>query len=137
MPAPPVVYVNGQPAAEDCDAEELPEFRRYMPVFISWEPVTMSHPDSEGGGAGVQPPVPVTVHNYEVVVEIDETPWKTSTILSPDETSFRVPREILALAEFDEDGEAEIKFEVLVRADNWNQTAVESCFIIKKWLGGH
>ena len=136
MPAPPVVYVNGQLAAEDCDAEELPVLRRYMPVFISWDPVTMSHPDAEGGGAGIQPPVPVTVHNYEVVVEIDETPWKTSTILPPDETSFRVPSELLALAEFDEDGEAEIKFEVLVRANNYNQTAIESCFTIKKWLGG-
>lgn len=133
MPAPPVVYVNGQPAAEDCDAEELPVFYRYMPVFISWEPVMWSHPDSDGGGAGVQPPVEVTIHNYEVVIGIDDTPWKTSTILSPDETSFRVPREILTMAEFDDDGEAEFKFEVLVREDNWNQTAVESCFKVKKW----
>ena len=38
------------------------------------------------------------------------------------------------MAEFDEAGEAEVKFEVLVRADNYNQTAVESCFIIKSWL---
>jgi hypothetical protein len=125
MPAPPMLYVNGQPAAKDCDAD-LPVVYRYMPVFISWEPVDTYHPELGESG-------PVTIHNYEVVVEIDETPWKTSTILSPNETSFLVPKEILALAEFDGEGEAEVKFEVLVRDENWNQTAVESCFTVKKW----
>jgi hypothetical protein len=63
------------------------------------------------------------------VVEIDDTPFKTSAILSSDATEFVVPPEILAEAEFDE-GKAEVKFEVLVRAENNNQTAVESCFVI-------
>ena len=125
MPAPPEPTVNGMPAAEDCDAEELPVVSEGETVTIAWEQVMMSHPDPEGGGAGVQPPVPVTINNYEVVVEIDETPWKTSIILPPDVTSFEVPQEILELSD-------EIKFEVLVREANYNQTAVESCFEVEE-----
>ena len=56
--------------------------------------------------------------------EIDETPFRTSTILPPSATSFEVPEEILALNE-------EVKFEVLVREASYNQTAVESCFEIE------
>ena len=63
------------------------------------------------------------VVNYEVVVEIDDTPFKSSTILPPDVTTFEVPEEILALSD-------EIKFEILVREESYNQTAVESCFEI-------
>ncbi len=128
MPAPPVVYLmigkkeEVVPAAENCDAEELPEVEAGEQVSISWEEVTDHH--SELGGEG-----DIVVQNYEVVVEIDETLWKTSIILSPDARSFQVPPEILELAEF-EDGEAEVKFEVLVRAESYNQTAVESCFVI-------
>ncbi len=112
MPAPPEPEVNGQTAAEDCDAV-LPVVS--PPVTISWDPVTMSHPDLGTSG------VPIQVINYEVVVEIDETPYKSSTILPPSATSFQVPSEILALGD-------EIKFEVLVREESYNQTAAESCF---------
>lgn len=122
MPAPAQVYFNGQPAAENCDAEDLPEVGVGEAVILTWDPVTASHPDLGEAGA-------IEVMNYEVVVEIDDTPWKTSTILSSDADSFQVPQEILELAEF-EDGEAEVKFEILVRASNYNQTAVESCFVI-------
>ena len=124
MPAPADIRVIGSgmmedfPAAEDCDAL-LPVVT--PPVTLDWDPVTMSHPDADGGGAGVQPPVPVTIVNYEVVVEIDETPYRDSIILPPDQTSYQVPAEILALGE-------EIKFEVLAREESFNQTAVESCF---------
>jgi hypothetical protein len=123
MPAPPDVWIKNNPAAEDCDAEDLPEFKVGKSILLSWDPVTESHPDLGETGE-------VVVKNYEVVVEIDDTPWKTSIILPPDMTSFLIPDEILAMAELDADGEAEIKFEVLVRAENNNQTAVESCFVI-------
>jgi hypothetical protein len=122
MPAAPEVEVNGIPAAENCDADDLPVVAKGKPVVLTWEPVEEHHPDL--GEAGK-----IEVMNYEVVVEIDDTPWKTSTILSPDADSFLVPQEILDLAEF-EDGEAEVKFEILVRATNYNQTAMESCFVI-------
>lgn len=127
MPAPPVVRIGNQgalvEAAEDCDAD-LPVVSGSDPVFIEWNEVMESHPDPFGGGAGVQPPIPVTIHNYEVVVEIDETPFKTSTILPPTARSFEVPSEIVALGD-------EIKFEVLVREASFNQTAVESCFLVE------
>jgi hypothetical protein len=116
LPAPPEPTVNGTPAAEDCDADDLPEVIAGEPVIIAWDPVTESHPTI--GKSGL-----IEVVNYEVVVEIDETPWKTSIILPPDVTSFVVPPEILNLSD-------EIKFEVLVREASYNQTAVESCFEI-------
>jgi hypothetical protein len=116
MPGPPVVMVNTMAAAEDCDAD-LPVVSTGDPVTIHWEAVTHSHPDL--GTSGVM----IDVVNYEVVVEIDETPFKTSTILPPSANSFEVPPEILALGD-------EVKFEVLVREASYNQTAVESCFCI-------
>lgn len=114
LPAPPQINVNSSVAADGCDAE-LPTVM--APVTISWDPVTESHPEL---GRTFEP---INVVNYEVVVEIDETPFRTSTILPPDVTSFQVPSEILALGE-------EIKFEVLAREESFNQTAVESCFVL-------
>ena len=116
MPAPPIVEVNGMAAAEGCDAE-LPVVLSGNPVVISWLDVDTSHPE-----IGI-PGQAITRVNYEVVVEIDETPYRSSVILPPDANSIVVPEEILALGE-------EIKFEVLVREESFNQTAMESCFCI-------
>ncbi len=118
LPAPLEPKVNGTPAAEDCDAENLPSVNARGPVTISWDKITESHPNLGRTGE------PIEVVNYEVVVEIDEKPWKSSTILPPSATSFEVPLEILALGE-------EVKFEVLVREASYNQTAVESCFEVE------
>lgn len=117
LPAPPEPSVNGIPIVTDCDEGELPEFDPDEDVVISWAPVTHSHPTLGRTGE------PITVVNYEVVVEIDETPWKASAILPPEVTEFQLPAEILGLGD-------EIKYEVLVREESWNQTAVESCFAI-------
>jgi len=127
MPAPPVPTVNGEPMAVQCDEEEpgfdAPEVS--APVTIAWDPVTMSHPD-----LGVDPPVPVTIHNYEVVVEVElevggeEFNSVFSVILPPGVTSFTVPEEFISLGD-------EFKYEVLAREESFNQTAVESCFIIE------
>ncbi len=112
LPAPPAVKVNDVDAAADCDAR-LPVVS--APVKISWDPVEVSHPNLGRTGEKID------VVNYEVVIEIDDTSWKSSTILPPAATSFEVPAEILALSD-------EVKFEVLVREASYNQTAVESCF---------
>jgi hypothetical protein len=99
------------------------------PVTIAWPPVTMSHPDPEGGGAGVQPPIPVTIINYEVVIEVEfevdgeEFTSVFSVILPPDARSMTVPEEFLELGD-------EFKYEVLAREESHNQTAVESCFVL-------
>jgi hypothetical protein len=131
MPAPAVVYVNGIPMAVQCDPEEpgydAPEVGPQ--VTLSWLPVVMSHPDAAGGGAGVQPPVPVTIRNYEVVVEAEiEVAGESFTttfnsVLPPGQTSMTVPAEFLGLSDT-------FKYEVLAREESYNQTAVESCFLL-------
>jgi hypothetical protein len=96
-------------------------------VTIDWAPVTMSHPDPDGGGAGVQPPVPVTINNYEVVVEVeteDEFESVLGVILPPDVTSFTIPADYIDLSD-------EFKYEILAREVSYNQTAVESCFVLE------
>lgn len=130
MPAPAVVTVNGEPYDDDCD-DEVFAAEVAEPVTISWLPVTMSHPDADGAGAAVQPPVPVTIHNYEVVVEAEfeaadgeEFLSVFSIILPPDVTAVTVPAALLALTD-------EFKYEVLAREESYNQTAVESCFALE------
>lgn len=134
MPAPPAPTVNGQPMSTDCDDEEpgYAPTEVTAPVTIAWPEVTMSHPDADGGGAGVQPPVPVTIHNYGLVVEFDaenpdpqgdELEVVMEIILPPWQTEATVPEEILDLGE-------EFKYEVLAREESFNQTAVESCFVV-------
>lgn len=129
MPAPAAAMVNGLSPDADCEDEEFVEV--IAPVTISWSPVTMSHPDADGAGAGVQPPVPVAIHNYEVVVEAEfETPEGEeflsvfSVTLPPDVTAVTVPEALLGLTD-------EFKYEVLAREESFNQTAVESCFVVE------
>jgi hypothetical protein len=118
MPAPAGnIQVSGIPAAENCDVEELPEVA--SPVTISWDPVTYSHPDVGRSGE------PVEVVKYQLVVEIEEpTPAVLSIDLPADVTSMQIPTELTDLGE-------EFKFEVLVKEESGNQTAVESCFEIE------
>ena len=125
MPAPPVPTINELPMAMQCDDEE-PDYDVTVvsaPVTIAWPAVTLSHPD-----LGVDPQESVTIHNYEVVIEVDldlgdgeEFTSKLSFILPPYETSITIPAEFIALGE-------EFKYEVLAREESFNQTAVESCF---------
>lgn len=129
MPAPPVPTVNGKQMAVQCDEEE-PGFDATEvsgEITISWSAVTMSHPDADGAGAGVQPPVPVTIHNYEVVLEVETAEGLASVfsiILPPDTFSITIPDEFIALGD-------EFKYEVLAREVSFNQTAVESCFVLE------
>lgn len=118
MPAPAQAMVNGEPFDTDCDDDNF--IVAGDEVVLSWAPVTMSHPELGRTNE------PVEIVNYQVVVEIDETPWNVSAILPPDVTQFEVPEEILDL------DENEIKFEILARETSYNQTAVESCFLIEE-----
>ncbi|MHC4310459.1 MAG: hypothetical protein ACYSSN_10970 [Planctomycetota bacterium] len=132
MPAPPAPTVNGESMAEDCDDESLDYDATEVsaPVTIAWPAVTMSHPDDEGAGAGEQPPVPVTINNYEVVVEIElevdgeEFTSVFSVVLPPDVRSVAIPEDFLAVGDT-------FKYEVLAREESFNQTAVESCFVLE------
>jgi hypothetical protein len=114
MPAPPEgIELNGIRAAEDCDAELLPEVSG--DVIISWDPVVESHPE-------IGKPGDIEVVKYEVVVEREEpTLLIFSVELPPDVTEVTVPAAFIDLAD-------EFKFEILVQTATGNRTAVESCF---------
>ena len=126
MPAPPVPTVNGESMAVQCDDEE-PGFDASevnAPVTIAWDEVTRSHPD-----LGTDPAIEVEIHNYEVVVEVEldvdgeEFESVLHVVLPPGVREMRIPAQFIALGE-------EFKYEVLAREESFNQTAVESCFVL-------
>ena len=134
---------NGEAAAEDCDAEDLPEVT--PPVTLSWDAVTSAHEelgrdtDSDLAAHGI------SVIYYEVVIEIDEADYLSTSIVPPYVTEVGLPTAITDLVDETEDGEGEFKFEILVRTDNGvtedddgnpidpnpgNKSAMESCFVV-------
>lgn len=128
VPAPAVTELDTfggiVETADDCE-EPVEDVMR--PVTITWDEVTHSI-DPVGDFEGFPEKESIVVVNYQVVVELDETPYNVSAILSSDARSFLIPDEILDLAEAESDGE--VKFEVLVREESFNQTGVESCFVL-------
>jgi hypothetical protein len=119
LPAPPEdITVSGSPAAEDCDAEDLPIVDGDEPVIIRWEPVTHSHPEIGRTEEEIE------VVKYQVVVEREESTLLVFSVdLPPAVTQVEIPADFIALGE-------EFKFEILVREASGNQTAVESCFVV-------
>ena len=128
MPAPPSPTVNGVPMARQCDDEEpgydAPEING--PVVIAWPAVATTHPDL----GHPQGSPDISIYNYQVVVEADidgpggeEFTTVFSVILPPGVTRMTVPDEFLSQTD-------EFKYEVLAREESWNQTAVESCFVL-------
>jgi hypothetical protein len=112
LAAPPEnITLNGVEAAENCDAD-LPEVKE--PVTIRWDPVTESHPDiGEPGDIGAV--------RYQLFVEQGES--KLSLDLPPGTpTSFKVPAAVTI--------PGQVKFEIIVRTEAGNNTAVESCFVV-------
>ncbi len=128
MPAPAAAMVNGMPMALQCDDEE-PGFDAptlTAPIVVSWPAVTTTHP-SLGDPQGSPD---ISIVNYEVVVEADiegpdgeEFLTVFSVVLPPGVTSMTVPDEFLSQTD-------EFKYEILAREESWNQTAVESCFLL-------
>jgi hypothetical protein len=116
LAAPPEnIRISEVSSAENCDVDPLPSVS--TPVTISWDAVTQSHPEIGKQGA-------MEVEHYQLVVEREEpTLLVFSVELPPDVTAFTIPDDFIAL------GDA-FKFEIVVRATNGNQTAVESCFEI-------
>ena len=128
MPAPAVPTVNGLPMAVQCD-DEGPGYDAPTvagPVVISWPPVTTTHADL--GSPRNSPNI--SIYNYQLVVETEletadgeEFVSVFSLILPPDTTSVVIPAALLELNDT-------FKYEVLVRESSYNQTAVESCFLV-------
>ena len=114
------IKVNGKNAAVNCDAT-LPVVSE--PVTLDWNAVTKSHPT-----VGT-PNVNVTVLTYEVVGEIEREGQNPDVLvfkadLPRNVTAFVFPESFTALAD------GEMKFEIVTKLTNGNQTAVESCFEI-------
>jgi hypothetical protein len=115
---PQNVRVNGQPGAENCDGD-LPVVSE--PVTIDWDPVTTSHPTIG------TPNVAVNVMQYQFVCEIERegrTPEAIAFVvdLPRNRTQFTCPEEFTSLSD------DEVKYEIITKLGNNNQTAVESCF---------
>ncbi|MDQ3563513.1 MAG: hypothetical protein M3436_05025 [Pseudomonadota bacterium] len=108
------ITVAGSPAAEDCDAEDLPIVSG-DPVVIDWEPVTESHPEIGESGD-------VEIVRYQFFVEQGDV--KFAVDLPPTVTEFLVPSEFIALG-------GTLKFEIIARTSTGNNTAVESCFLVE------
>jgi hypothetical protein len=136
MPAPAgEIMINGTDVysgcPEDADGEDDPPVvgEPDDPVVISWAQVTTSHPDlgkpQNWGG--------IEIIRYQLVVEFeddDEVEWVFSVDLpvpenEGDRMSVTVPPEFIALSD-------EFKFEILAREESYNQTAVESCFMLEE-----
>jgi hypothetical protein len=113
LAAPARATVSGLAAAESCDAPTLPEV--VSPVLIDWDPVTSSHP--EIGRTG-----PVTISRYQFFVQQGNT--KLSLDLPPTATEFEIPTSITAAG-------GQFKFEIIARTSTGNNTAIESCFVMR------
>ena len=129
MPAPPNPTVNGTPVAAQCDDEE-PGYDAPTvagEVVIAWDPVTLTHPSL----GSPQSSPDISIYNYQVVVEAefelangDEFSSVLSVVLPPDVTEMTIPAEFLSQSDT-------FKYEVLAREESWNQTAIESCFLLE------
>jgi hypothetical protein len=114
LAAPPQnVTISGEPTAENCDAANLPVV--FAPVTIDWDPVTHSHPEIGRSG-------PVKVSRYELFVEREGV--KLSLDLPSSVTEFEIPDGVTKLGD-------EFKFEIIVRTTTGNNTAIESCFVVR------
>jgi len=124
MAGPPErVWVNGIRAAPNCDSDDLPVVQE--PVRVTWKKVTMSHPRIG------TPNVPVKVQLYQFVGDIEREgrePGEVSLVvdLPPNVNGFTYPTGFTKLSD------GEVKFEIITKLDNGNQTAVESCFEIER-----
>jgi hypothetical protein len=112
MPAPPKIVT---PAYTPC--RKTPVVGT-APVTIDWNAVTKSHPSIGTPGQAIE------VERYEVALERLDGDLNFFVELPPEVTAFKVP------ALFTQEAGV-VKFEVLVKGENGNRTAVESCFRIR------
>jgi hypothetical protein len=111
--APENIFLSGVAAPEDCDVRPLPTV--HTPVLIEWDPVTTSHPEIGKKGR-------ISISRYQLFVEGDTVNF--SVDLPPTVTRFEVPAGVTKLGK-------QFKFEIIARATNNNNTAVESCFRVR------
>jgi len=135
--APAGVAINGDAAAESCDADELPAVSPVGGVTISWDAVTMSHMNLGNDQNMPLDGLGFEVRYYQVVVEIDDTDYVTTAIVPAEVTEWTFSEDFFGLSDEDE-----YKFEILARVNNGqldsegepipgNLSAVENCFEIE------
>jgi hypothetical protein len=113
LPAPPRnVQVNRMSAARSCN-DPLPTV--IAPVLVDWDPVTQSHPDVGRQGA-------IQIERYQLFVEREGVTLGID--LPPTVTLFEIPRAVTDLGQ-------QFKFEIIARSTSGNNTAIESCFIVR------
>ena len=96
-------------------------------VTIAWAAVATSHPDLGSPKSSMD----IVINNYEVVVEVelevDEEEFTSvlHVVVPPGQLSMTIPAEFIAQGD-------EFKYEILAREEGFNQTAVESCFVLEE-----
>ncbi len=157
--APDGVSVNGEPMAskESCEGEGdpppivSPEDSPEDIITIAWDPVTMSHAAKHGPGGPDPRDIAlgtdgvIDVRYYEVVVEIDETPYNMSSIIPGGvdedgelyETEWDLADDFFELAEAEDacpDGSgrmcAQYKYEILVRTNVYDDAGKPIVLIV-------
>jgi hypothetical protein len=129
MPAPPLkITINGIPARptnpeDECDDDGI--VREVSgDVIVAWNPVKTSHPTIGENDPGI------VIIRYQAVAEWedeDENVFVSSIDLpAPDPGNLHKKMRVTFPSEFFK-LDTEVKFEVLVREESYNQTAVESC----------
>lgn len=140
--APGSVEVNGDEVGDEC-VEDVTR-----PVVLSWDAAETSHPDL--GRVG-----PVQIRYYEVVIEIDESDFKSTSMIPripvAGRASWTIPDDFFVVTAGIAP-ENEYKFEILARTNVYdednelvmievddedddvpvpgNKTAMESCFVL-------
>jgi len=140
--APGSVEVNGDEVGDEC-VEDVAR-----PVVLSWDAAEESHPELGREG-------PVQIRYYEVVVEIDESDFKSTSMIprvvdGSGRASWTIPDDFFVLTAGIAP-ENEYKFEILARTNVYdednklviieiddvkgpvpgNKTAMESCFVLQ------
>jgi len=144
--APGLVKINGDAVGDECIEDVV------RPVILSWDATEISHPDLDMGRVG-----PVQIRYYEVVVEIDESDFKSTSMIPrvpvAGRASWTIPDDFFVVtAGIAPDNE--YKFEILARTNVYdeddelvmieveidgvdvevpvpgNKTAMESCFVL-------
>lgn len=129
IPAAPEVSVNGTEADDDCVASVG------QPVMLSWNAVEYAHDEIGAHQDDALSDHGISVIYYEVVLEVDESGFKSTSIVPATVTSWTLPADFFA--NVPPDPEEGYKFEVLVRVDNGpieenpgNKSAMEGCFTL-------
>ena len=118
MPAPPGnLTVNEKPLPTDCDEGPVVSVVEGTEIHIEWDPVVTTH--AELGNPQGSDDIEIVV--YQVFV--DQEDFGLSVDQDPSDTDVLLPAGLL--------GPGQVLVEILAREASHNQTATESCFVVR------